>query len=101
MVPVSEIGKLVEGGSVHPALIRLIIRQLYTSLEQDDILSLKCPVCEIRVHHQPRPINLMGCVCTALVSCDAGSAAYGSFMISEDTLNGFFGYADEYYMVLA
>ncbi len=101
MVPVPEIVKLVEGASVQPALIRLVIRQLYTSLEREDLLSLKCPVCEMHVHHQPRPINLMGRLCTALVSRDAGSAAYGSFMISDDALNGFFGLADEYHMVLA
>ncbi|PBK85040.1 hypothetical protein ARMGADRAFT_1036742 [Armillaria gallica] len=88
MVPVPEIVKLVEGAS------------LYTSLERDDLLSLKCPVCEMHVHHQPRPINLMGWLCTALVSRDAGSAAYGTFMISEDALNGFFGLVDKYHMVL-
>ncbi|PBK63767.1 hypothetical protein ARMSODRAFT_1023665 [Armillaria solidipes] len=101
MVPIPEVVKLVEGGSVQPALIRLVIRQLYTCLERDDLLSLKCPICEMHVHHQPRPIHLMGRLCTALVSWDAGSTAYGTFMLGEDVLNGFFGLADEYHMVLA
>lgn len=101
MVPIPEIVKLVQGASVQPTLIRLVIRQLYMSLERDDLLSLKCPICEMHVHHQPKLINLMGRLCTALVSHDARSTAYGTFMISEDTLNGFFGLADEYHMVLA
>ncbi|KAK0442272.1 uncharacterized protein EV420DRAFT_1485396 [Desarmillaria tabescens] len=70
------------------------------SLEHHDVLSLKCPICEIAVHHQPKPIRVLASMCMTLISHEAGSVAYGSFMIHDDALNSFFGDADNSHMFL-